>query len=102
MKAANIPTPAARVASRIGTTGGGGEVEVAVATTVVVGAEALADEGSVNPVAYLKARMLKGALDFFWPDTPTLSSHFLLAKTEEETLGVTSAALAAGPTSIVG
>ena len=99
-KVANTSTPATRVTSWTGTTRGGGGAGVTVATTVEAGASTTTGVGrtscklrgwpkpGVNPTACLRARRLKRALDFLWPNAPALSSRFLLAKTEEGALGV--------------
>ena len=92
-------TPAVWVTSWADTIEGDGEVGVTTTTTIEARALTIIGAGGtscktklgVNLVACLKAWRLKKALDFLRPNTPTLSSHFLLAITEEWTLGATSA-----------
>ena len=95
VKVVGASTPAARVTSQIGTTGGGGGAGVVATTVAEAGATATARvEGTsyklegqptpgVNPTACLGAGRLIRALDFSWPNSPTPSSSFLFAKIEE-------------------
>ena len=95
-------------------TRGAGREGIKTSTTVEAGASTTAGAGGtscklerwpklgINPVGCLRARMLKGALYFLRPNTPALSSCFLLAKAKKKALRVTSGTPAIGPTWLAG